>query len=116
MKTDNTGLSLDSMIITINLDALPGGRTLNVEGFTDKVISAGHVVIKEDEKEVYKPLATTGKKPSGFSYVGYVIASKETATPDVGIMYAGTLNEAYSRYPIPQEAKDALVRVTVINQ
>ena len=37
----------DSVVIVQNLDGLPGGRTLDVTGFPDSEISAGHVIIKE---------------------------------------------------------------------
>ncbi|MBS9767719.1 MAG: hypothetical protein KGV44_09305 [Flavobacteriaceae bacterium] len=41
-------------------ESVRGGRTLDVSGFPDKVIVAGHPIVKEGEE--YKPMAKDGSK------------------------------------------------------
>ena len=106
----------DSVVIVQNLDGLPGGRTLDVTGFPDNEISAGHVIIKETATSEYKPLAVNGIKPAGHNYVGYLVASLRASNAQAAIMYAGTINEAYCKYPIPAGAKTSINRVTIINE
>jgi len=106
----------DSVVIVQNLDGLPGGRTLNVTGFPDSEISAGHVIIKETATGEYKPLPVNGTKPAGHDYAGYLVASLSVENAQAAIMYAGTVNEAYCKYPIPAEAKTSINRVTIINE
>lgn len=106
----------DSVVIVQNIDGIPGGRTLNVEGFPDKEISAGHVIIKETASGGYKPLPITGEIPSGHTYAGYLVASLSVENAQAAIMYAGTVNEAYCKYPIPAAAKTSINRVTIINE
>tara|TARA_B110001452_G_scaffold28410_1_gene22317 strand:- start:4591 stop:4962 length:372 start_codon:yes stop_codon:yes gene_type:complete len=106
----------DSVVIVQDLDGLPGGRTLNVTGFPDSEISAGHVIIKETATGEYKPLPVDSTKPAGYEYVGYLVASLSVENAQAAITYAGTVNEAYCKYKIPAEAKTSINRVTIINE
>lgn len=105
----------DSVVIVEHLEGIPGGRTLNVTGFGDDEISAGHVIIKETATGEYKPLPVNGTLPANHTYEGYLVASLKTNSAQAAIMYAGTINEAYCKYAIPSAAKQALNRVTIIN-
>ncbi len=106
----------DSVVIVKNLETVAGGRTLNVAGFGDDEISAGHVIIEVDATGEYKPLPTTGTIPDDHSYVGILVASIKTALPMASVMVRGTVNEAYAKYSIPAGAKTALSLIRFINQ
>lgn len=107
----------DSVVIVENLEGIPGGRTLDVTGFADDEISAGHVIIRSDNApKDYKPLPVSGTLPANHTYKGYLVGSLKKSNPQAAIMYAGTVNEAYCKYPIPTGAKTALNRVTIINE
>ena len=71
----------DSVVITKNLETVAGGRTLDVTGFSDEEISAGHVIIKETATSEFKPLPTNGTKPAGHDYAGILVASLKTHGP-----------------------------------
>jgi len=50
----------DSIVIVDNLEAIRGGRTLDVAGFAPDIINAGHVLIKETATGNYKPMPVIG--------------------------------------------------------
>jgi len=93
----------DSIVIVEYLEGVPGGRTLDVTGFTPEVIPAGHVLIK-DASGIYKPMpvsgAAYGALPEDHTYAGVLVASIPTAKPFAGIMVRGTVNPAASAYTI----------------
>lgn len=105
----------DNVVIVTNLETIPGGRTLDVTGFADTSIEAGHVIIKSDTG-VYKPLPVTGVLPANHSYSGILVSTLETMKPQAAIMIRGTVNEAYCKYPFPSAAKTALNLISVINE
>lgn len=115
-STSSADTTNDSVVIVNHVHGIPGGRTLNVTGFADDEISAGHVIIKETATGEYKPLPVSGTLPGGHTYVGYLVASLKKDKPLAAIMYAGTVNEAYCKYPIPAACKTAVNRVTIINE
>lgn len=106
----------DSVVIVNYIEGIPGGRTLNVTGFSDTDISAGHVIIKETSSGDYKPLPTTGTLPSGHTYEGILAASIKTNKAFASIMYRGTVNTAYAKYTISDAAQAALSLIKFINQ
>lgn len=106
----------DSVVITKNLETVAGGRTLNVSGFADTEISAGHVIISEDASGEFKPLPTNGTLPANHSYEGILVSSILASNPQAAIMVRGTVNEAYCKYAIPAGAKTALSLIRFINQ
>jgi len=57
----------DSVVIVDNLQSIRGGRTLDVTGFSPAVINAGHVIIKKDGEDVYKPMPV---KSAGIESLG----------------------------------------------
>ena len=121
MATDlvNSGNTLDTTkdnVIIVNLiETLPGGRSLNVDGFTPTEISAGHVITKDEDNNFY-PLPTTGSLPSGHSYAGILVASIKTSKPMAAIMTRGTVNEAYYSGTYAAAVKSALSLIHFINQ
>lgn len=99
----------DSIVIRHYGACIKGGRTLDMTDFPSdlKCIRAGHVVIRSTTDEtLYKPMpvAEDGKNyavlPSGFEYVGVVVATKPVDYPLVGIMYDGEVNDVASPYPV----------------
>ncbi len=105
----------DSVIIVEHIADLPGGRTLDVTGFPDDEISAGHVVIK-DEEGVYKPLPTDGNVPASHTVEGVTVASCKKDNAQVSVMYNGTVNEAYAKYPYSDAVKKKLSLIKFINE
>lgn len=103
----------DAITIIQHIEGIPGGRSLNVEGFTPEVIQAGHVVIKDKTTGEFKPMpVTTGGEyaalPANHSVEGVVVASVLTSAAMVGIMVRGSVNVVSSPYPVTDAIKTAL--------
>ncbi|WP_279210334.1 hypothetical protein [Parabacteroides goldsteinii] len=98
LRNDPTGIITgnDNIVIVNHFDGIRGGLTLDVTGFTQKIINAGHVIIKDGDK--YKPMPLNekgdayGVLPDSASYVGYLVASIPTNRPFAAIMTRGTIN------------------------
>ncbi|MCD7923628.1 MAG: hypothetical protein LUI85_02585 [Bacteroides sp.] len=90
----------DSIVIQKYISGVKGGRTLDVTGFTDKVIKASHVIIHKDG--VYKPMPVAGGSyaalPEGYSYAGVLYRSIMTAKPFASIMTWGEVNDVAKAY------------------
>lgn len=99
--------SLDNVIIQKNLETVPGGRTLDVTGFPDSYIQAGHVIAKDSAGE-YVPLPVDGLIPAGASVVGILSVSISADSPEAAIMTRGTVNEVQLAYPIAAAVKAEL--------
>lgn len=96
---------MDSVVIRHYVAGIIGGRTLDMTGFAEPVIKAGHVVIQSTADEtIFKPMPVKGGAyytlPEGFKYAGVVVCSKPAAEPMVGIMYSGEVNDVASPYPV----------------
>ena len=95
---------MDSIVIRHYVAGIIGGCTLDVTGFNESVIKAGHIVIRDTNTDTYKPMPVSGNAysslPSNHEYVGVVVCSKPTSEPLVGIMYDGEVNDVASPYPI----------------
>jgi hypothetical protein len=113
-NADITGFDagIDSVTIVNYIEGVPGGRSLDVTGFTPTAIRAGHVVIKETATGDYKPMPVNGdvydSLPAGHTIEGVVVASVTTDEAMVGIMVRGSVNEVASPYPVTSEIKQAL--------
>jgi hypothetical protein len=103
---------IDSVTIVNYIEGIPGGRSLDVTGFTQPVIKAGHVVIKETATGAYKPMPVNGDAydtlPGGHTVEGVVVASVITEEAMVGIMVRGSVNEIAGPYPVTSAIKTAL--------
>ena len=95
--------SADSIVLALHLEGVPGGRTLDTTGFTDKgvvpeVIKGGHVIIEETATGVHKPLSTNGDGsayaalPADHVYKGVLYGTIITADPRAAIMVRGRVN------------------------
>lgn len=103
----------DSVVIQKYISGLKGGRTLDVTGYSETDILAGHVVIT-DGSGTYKPMplidevvseVATGRKvygtlPNGYSYAGVVYRSVSAKKPAVSIMTNGEVNIEAVPYPM----------------
>lgn len=104
--------SKDSIVIRDLIEAIHGGRTLDVTGVTAEVLQAGHIIIRETATGNYKPQAVTAgvydALPAGHTYAGVLVASILTKKPFASIMVRGSVNEVASPYPPLAAAKTAL--------
>lgn len=86
----------DSVIVQKWIAGIKGGRALDVTGITDKVLSAGRVIVTNG-KGTYKPLPIRGGAydalPEGYSYVGILYRSIRTEEAGASIMTEGQVNE-----------------------
>ncbi len=103
VKTDN-----DSIIVTDCFETVRGGRTLDVSGFPNKVIIAGHPIIKDGDE--YKPMPVDGSNAN--KAVGILTASVAAEKPIASIMVRGTVNvrafKETSGIDIPEGVKTKL--------
>lgn len=90
----------DSIVIQKYISGIKGGRTLDVTGFADSVIKAGHVIIVKNG--TYAPMPVSGNAygtlPSGYAYAGVLYRSIPTAKPAASIMTNGEVNEVAAPY------------------
>ena len=118
---ESFGFGTDPIVIRNYVSGEKGGKVLDVEGFTPEYIKAGHVIIKETETGTYKPMPVSGDAyaalPEGHEYVGVAYATKSVKEPLVAIMYAGTVNDVASPYPVDgiKAALKAAVPTLVFN-
>jgi hypothetical protein len=94
----------DTIVIVKVLEAIPGGKTLDVTSFTPDVIPAGHLIIKETSTGILKPMPVTGAAyaalPASHTYEGVLISTILKSKPFAGILVRGTVNQAASFYTI----------------
>lgn len=104
----------DDVVIQKYISGIKGGRTLDMEGFTDKMVKAGHVIITKDG--VYKPMPVTpataavgdspatpagyGTLPTGYSYAGVLYRTIPASKPFASIMTWGEVNSECIPYPM----------------
>jgi hypothetical protein len=98
----NVGTGMDGIVVVSVLEAIPGGRTLDVTGYAPVSIQEGHIVIEKTDNGDLKPMPVSGSAyaalPSGHTYKGHVISTTLTSKPMVGIMTRGTLNYMAAPY------------------
>lgn len=113
----NVQTEFDSIIIVANLEGIPGGKTLDVSGYTPtSQITAGHLIIEETATKVLKPLNVTDGAyvalPGDHTYKGILVSSILKAKPFAAIMVRGTVNEVAfvngGGFATPAGAKTAL--------
>ena len=90
----------DSIVIQKYISGIKGGRTLDVTGFADSVIKAGHVIIVKDG--TYAPMPVSGgvygALPEGYAYAGVLYRSILAAKPAASIMTWGEVNSVAMPY------------------
>lgn len=95
----------DPIVIRKYVDGDKGGKLLDVTGFTDEVIKAGHVVIRDTATQsTYKPMPVSNGAyaalPQGYEYVGIVVGTVPTNEPYVAIITIGEVNDKVLPYDI----------------
>ena len=102
----------DSIVIRRVGACIIGGRTLDLTGFLEKVVKAGHILIREIETDTWKPLSVSNGAyntlPTGHEYVGILKASISADMPFAAIMYEGEVNDVASPYPLTDALKTTL--------
>lgn len=102
--SDNFDTSKDGVVIVANYETIPGGKTLDVTGFSPTVIPAGHLIIEETSTGVLKPMPISstnyGSLPASHTYKGVLVSSILTAKPFAAVMVRGTVNKNASFYGI----------------
>ena len=100
----------DTIVIVKHIQGIVGGRVLDMSGFADKVIYAGHVIVKLSNGE-YAPLGVNDGSytalPEGAKYVGILEHSMSANKPSAAILTWGIVNESCLPYPITDKAKFA---------
>lgn len=93
----------DSVVIQKWISGIKGGRTLDVTGFGENVIKAGHVIIT-DGKGTYKPMPVSGEAygalTEGHTYAGVLYRSIASDSPAASIMTWGEVNIEAVPYPM----------------
>lgn len=101
---ESFGFGTDPIVIRNYVSGIKGGKVLDVDGFTEEYIRAGHVIIREIATDTYKPMPVSGgaysELPSGHEYVGVAYSTKSVSEPIVAIMCAGTVNDVASPFSI----------------
>ena len=114
MTTDyqEFGFGKDPIVIRKELDDIKGGAVLDVTGYTEEFIYAGHPVIRDVATgKIYKPFPVAsgalGTLPEGYEYCGVVIKSKPTSEPFVSVLTIGEVNEKALQFPLTAAIKTA---------
>lgn len=104
----------EGKIIIANLADIPGGRALDMTGYTDEVVKAGHIIIKKANGE-FAPLGVTDgaydSLDTGEEYAGVLKASILAAKPFAAILTVGEVNAAASPYPVTSTIASGLPQI-----
>lgn len=107
--------SKDGVVIRNYIDGVAGGCSLDVTGYNEAVIKAGHIAIKETATGKRKPMPVSNGAyaalPSGHEYCGVVSGTRLTSKPMCPVMTRGTVNEVASPYPVIEAMKTALKHI-----
>lgn len=98
----------DNIVIVNHFDGIRGGRSLDLTGYTEKVVKAGHLIVKTSDGK-FKPRAVSEGSYSalgeGEIHAGYLVATIPAEKPFAAIMTRGTINPKAAPYPMD----DALI-------
>ena len=115
VQIDNSN---DSIVIVNALGDIPGGRTLDMTGFSNG-IKGGHIIIKLSTG-VYAPMPVSGSSygslPASAAYVGVNRYSVSAADPRAAIVTVGQVNAAAMPYPLTNDIKSALSHIEFLYQ
>lgn len=96
---------LDSIVIRRKGGRIISGRSLNVTGFDEKYVKAGHIIIRSttDEND-YKPMPVSSGAystlPSNHEYVGVWVRTTPVNDARGAIQYDGEINDKALPYSI----------------
>ena len=107
-SNEQVDFSNDSIVIVKNIETIPGGKTLDMTGYTPAFLKAGHIIIEKTADGVLFPLPVDDTLPALHTYKGVLVASLLSATPIASIMVRGTVDTAVMEYPADATAIAAL--------
>ena len=102
----------DSVAIKKYIHGKEGGAVLDVTGFPDDYIHAGHGVIKDGK--VFKPQPVDGSAHD--KLIGVVVSTTSKETPSVGVMTIGVINNNTLKYKFNADSLAALQKLGIQNQ
>lgn len=96
---------MDSVVIRRKGGRIIGGRTLDMTGFAEDVVKAGHIIIQSTEDEtIFKPMPVSDGSystlPSNYQYVGVLVRTITKKDPRAAIQYDGEINDKALPYSI----------------
>lgn len=103
---ESFGFGNDPIVIRKCVACIQGGKVLDVSGFKGEYIRAGHVIIRDTAKDVYKPMPLNeggdayDTLPGSHEYVGVCVSTKSVKEPFVSIMHSGVVNDVAGPYPL----------------
>lgn len=105
----------DSKVIIRDLADVPGGRALDVSGWDEDVIRAGHIIKLTTATGEYAPLGVSDgayvSLEEGEEYGGVLKVTVLKAKPAAAIMTMGEVNAAASPYPVTSTIKAGLPQI-----
>ena len=108
----------DSKVIITDLAGIPGGRALDMSGWTPDVLKAGHIIKHNTATDVYAPLGITGSNNDAYAslddneeYAGVLKVSILKDKPMAAILTIGEVNAAASPYAVSDTIKAGLPQI-----
>ena len=102
-------------VIIRDLADIPGGRALDVSGWSLDVIKSGHIIKHNTVTDVYSPLGISGSSEDAYvsleaneEYAGVLKVAVLKDKPAAAIMTMGEVNAAASPYPVTDTIKAGL--------
>ena len=90
---ESFGFGKDPIVIRKYIAGIKGGKVLDVTGFTEDYIRAGHVIVRVSG-------GAYGSLPGNCEYVGVSVSTKSVKEPFVSIMHTGVVNDEASPYQL----------------
>lgn len=105
------------IVVIKDVADLPGGCTLDVEGFEED-LQAGHIIVVDTQTGDYKPLGVEEgeykKLGATERYFGVLKRDTYLRDADGAITVIGTVNAAASPYPITDEIRKGLPAIVFL--
>lgn len=105
----------DSKVVIRDLADIPGGRALNMTGFTGDVVRAGHVIKYNKVTKSYAPLGVEAgayvSLAENEEYAGVLKCGVLASKPSASILTMGEVNAAASPYPVTPAIKAGLPQI-----
>lgn len=103
LESFETGM--DSVVIRRKGGRIIGGRSLNMEGFNEKYVKAGHIIIRSTNDEYdYKPMPVSDNAysslPENYEYAGIWVRTTPASDARGAIQYDGEINDKALPYLI----------------
>lgn len=107
IDVESISTGIDSVVIRRKGGRIIGGRTLNVDGWNDEHVKAGHIIIRgktEDNEDDWKPMPVSSGAyaalPEGYKYAGVLVRTVPKSDPRASIQYDGEINDKALPYSI----------------